>query len=91
MAVSANQYSSHKRSASQAQFHRHRHTRQSKWNGAQHDAHKYADKNGEHIGVVEALHRVAQALCQAVDVFQLTHHCDAVAHMQGEVGAGKEV
>ena len=41
--------------------------------------------------MVKGLHRVAHAIGKAVDIVDVAHHSEAVAHLQREVGAGEQV
>ena len=41
--------------------------------------------------MVETLHRVAETVGETVDVFEIAHNGDAVAHLEAEVGRSEEV
>ena len=90
MAVASDKDGDNQRATGEAEFHGHRHARQHDGNGAYQDAEEDADKHGEQVGVVQPLVGVAHAASQAVHILLTSHHRQAVADLQRQVGAGQQ-
>ena len=86
VAEAGQEYGHHQRAAGEAELHAEAYV-----DRAQDDAQDDAHEDGDEVGLVEALHGVAQARGQAVDVLQVAHHGEAVAHLEAQVGRGQEV
>ena len=77
--------------AGETKLHGHRHPGEAEWYASDDDAEEDADEHRDEIGLVETFHGVAEAAGEIVDVLELAHDGEAVAHLEAQARAGEEV
>ena len=58
---------------------------------SEHDAEYDAYENGYEVRLVEAFHRVAETVGKPVNILEVAHNSEAVAHLEAEVGRCEKV